>query len=472
MKNKGLLIILFFSILLLCSLLYINYFNNRIYFENINSYDKVEVFNDYKENDNAKACYGNRLKCVNVSYKVQGTINTKKTGVYTLTYKAKKGSYEATLKKKVEVVDTTAPKLNISGAFDNVCPNGKTNGVTYEAIDNYDGNITDKIKYKVKDNKIIYKVTDSSGNSIKKEFDAIINDNEKPTLILNEESTIYIAVGSKYIEPGYVAIDNCDGNITELVKVTGQVDTSKKGSYEITYSVKDEFGNEAIAKRIVKVFPKNNYKPGSVSAKTIYLTFDDGPGAHTARLLDILKKYDVKATFFVTGYDNRYNELLSREHAEGHTVGLHSYTHNYGLIYSSIDAYMEDLLKIQKKVMEYTGEESKIIRFPGGSSNTISRRYRMGIMGDLAKKTEEIGFRYFDWTIASGDAGNTKDSNRIVQNVISGIKEDGANVVLMHDIKSYTVDSVERIIEYGLANGYTFAPITMDSPVVHQHVNN
>ncbi len=472
MKNKGLLLILFFSVLLLIILIYTNYFNNEIYFKNVNSYDKVEVFSNYKNNDNVIACYGNKIKCNKIEYKVQGMVNTKKLGVYTLTYRVKKDKSVATFKKKVEVVDTKSPKLTINGTFENVCPNGNVSGVTFEAIDNYDGNITDKIKYKIKDNRIIYKVTDSSGNSTKKEFDVTINDNEKPTLILNGESTIYISIGSNYIEPGYVAIDNCDGNITEQVNVTTNLDTNKKGTYEITYSIKDEFGNEVVAKRIVKVFPKNNYKPGEVSAKTIYLTFDDGPGAHTERLLDILRKYDVKATFFVTGYNNNYNELLTKEHNEGHTVGLHSYTHNYGLIYSGIDSYMEDLLKIQDKVKQYTGEESKIIRFPGGSSNTISKRYRIGIMSDLTKKVEEIGFRYFDWTIASGDAGNTKDSNKIVQNVISGLKENDVNVVLMHDIKSYTVDAVERIIEYGLANGYTFVPLTMESPIVHQKVNN
>lgn len=472
MKNKGLLLILFFSILLLITLIYINYFNNEIYFKNFNSYDKVEVFSSYKNNDNIIACYGNKIKCNKIEYKVQGMVNTKKIGVYTLTYSAKKGKKKIAIKKKVEVVDTKSPKLTINGTFDNVCPNGNVSGVTFEAIDNYDGNITDKIKYKINDNKITYKVTDSSGNSIKKEFDVTINDEEKPTLILNGEGIMYLSIGSNYVEPGYVAIDNCDGNITEQVNVTTNLDTNKKGTYEITYSIKDEFGNEAVAKRIVKVFPKNNYKPKEVSEKTIYLTFDDGPGAHTERLLDILRKYDVKATFFVTGYNNNYNELITKEYNDGHTVGLHSYTHNYGVIYSSIDSYMEDLLKIQDKVKQYTGEESKIIRFPGGSSNTISRRYHMGIMSDLTKKVEEIGFRYFDWTIASGDAGNTKDSNKIVQNVISGLKENDVNVVLMHDIKSYTVDAVEKIIEYGLANGYTFAPLTIQSPIVHQKVNN
>lgn len=306
----------------------------------------------------------------------------------------------------------------------------------------------------------------------RKEFDVNIMDNEKPSLILNDESIIYLSVGAKYVEPGYVAIDNCDGNITDQVLVSGAVDTKKPGTYVLIYSVKDEEGNLSEAKRTIKIFPKNNYKPGVNTAKTIYLTFDDGPGAHTARLLDILKNYNVKATFFVTGYNNNYNDLLKREKEEGHTIGLHSYSHNYSLIYTSIDAYMEDLLSIQNKVKEYTGEESKIIRFPGGSSNTISRKYRTHIMSDLTSKVESLGFRYFDWTIVSGDAGDTKDSNKIVSNVTGGITEDGLNVVLMHDIKPYTVDAIERIITFGLSNGYTFAPLTMDSPVVHQKVNN
>lgn len=471
MKNKAFLLILIISFSFLFSCFYVNYFLKNIYVTDFDDYDEVEVFKDYSSKK-IDICYGNKIRCKNILYKVKGSVNTKRIGTYTITYIADYNGVHFSRSKKVKVVDKEKPELSVEGSFTNVCPNGKTENVKINATDNYDGDITDKVRYKIKDNKIIYKVSDSSGNTTRKEFDVNIMDNKGPTIILNEENIIYLAVGSKYKEPGYVAIDDCDGNVTENVKVTGNVDTSKKGTYELTYSVTDEYGNETKVNRIVKVLPKNDYKPGKLGNKTIYLTFDDGPGAHTARLLDILKKYNVKATFFVTGYDNRYNDLLKREAEEGHTVGLHSYTHNYGIIYSSIDAYMEDLLKIQNKVKEYTGIESTIIRFPGGSSNTISRRYRTKIMSDLTKKVEEVGFRYFDWTIMSGDAGNTKDPNKIVENVTSSIKEDQPNVVLMHDIKSYTVDSVERIIEYGLANGYTFAPLTMDSPVIHQKVNN
>lgn len=472
MSNKrGLFAVIILTFSMLFSLVYINYFSKNLYFKNFNEKEVIEVFSKFNKNKEY-ACYGNELKCKKISYKVSGKVNTKKLGVYKLTYTVIKGDMKITKIKKVEVVDTKKPVLTVEGSFANVCKNGRNNDVILKAEDNYDGDITDKIEYKLNGNKLTYKVEDSSGNVTKKSFDVIINDNEKPNIILNGDSTLYLKVGSKYKDPGFVAIDNCDGDITKNVKIEGNVDTSKQGTYEINYSIADESGNNSMVKRVIQVFPKNEYVPGNVGSKVIYLTFDDGPGPYTSRLLDILNTYNVKATFFVTGYNNNYNDLLKREVNEGHTVGIHSYSHNYALIYSSVDSYMEDLLKIQEKVKEYTGVESKIIRFPGGSSNTISRKYRTMIMSDLTKKVEEIGFRYFDWTILSGDAGNTTNPNKIAENVINGIKEGELNVVLMHDIKSYTVDSVERIIQFGLSNGYTFAPLTMESPVCHQQINN
>lgn len=471
MKNKVFIIVLFISFFLLSILIYFNYFENKIYFKNISKSEQLEVFEPYNFKK-AEICYGNKIKCNSIKYKIKGFVNNKKIGTYTITYEAKKNKKEYSMKKKIKVVDTKKPILNVEGNFDNICPNGKTNDIIYSAVDNYDGDITNNIEYKINDNKIIYRVSDSSGNTTKKEFDVTINDDQKPSIILNGDSTIYLGVNSKYEEQGYVAIDNCDGDITKKVVVNGNVDTKKAGEYELIYTIEDEYGNKNEVKRMIKVFPKNNYKPGIKADKTIYLTFDDGPGAHTQRLLDILKKYDVKATFFVTGYDNRYNELITREYNEGHTVGLHSYSHNYKDIYSSMDNFMNDIQKIDNKVKEYTGINSKIIRFPGGSSNTISRQYKNGIMSELTKKMEEMGYRYFDWTIVSGDAGQTTDSNVIYENVTKSISEDGFNVVLLHDIKYYTVDSIERIIQYGLSNGYTFAPLTMDSPVIHQGINN
>ena len=469
-NKKGLIAIIILSFSVLFSLFYVNYFSNSIYVKEFTETEKVEVLSKY--NNKETICYGNALKCKKIKYKVKGTVNTKKIGEYDLTYTASYKKMNFKVKKKVKVVDTKKPILTVDGSFTNVCKNGKNNDVTLKAEDNYDGDITSNIKYNLNGNKITYSVKDSSGNETKKTYKVVINDNEKPNIVLNGDATMYLGVGSKYKEQGAVSIDNCDGDVSDKIIIEGKVDTSKQGTYEVKYTSIDELGNSNTVKRIVKVFPRNQYNPSDIGSKVIYLTFDDGPGPYTARLLDILATYNVKATFFVTGYNNNYNDLLNREVNEGHTLALHSYTHNYSYIYSSPESYMEDLLAIQDKVKQNTGIESKIIRFPGGSSNTVSRKYRVGIMSELTNKVEELGFRYFDWTIASGDAGDTTSSDRIVQNVTGLVGEGKLNVVLMHDIKSYTVDSIERIIQFGLSNGYTFAPITMDSPVCHQKVNN
>ena len=471
MKNKHLIIIVILSICYLFSSFYISYLKKDFYYYNFDTFEKVKVYKKYKYKKYS-FCYGNKLNCMPLKYKIKGSVNTNKIGTYTISYISKVKNKKFIKRKKINVYDDVKPKIIIEGEIKSVCPSGKVEGINIKATDNYDGDITSNIKYKVVNSGILYTVKDSSLNKAKKFMNAKIEDSISPNLILNGDKTMYLSVDSKYNEPGYTAIDNCDDDITNKVITEGKVDMNKPGSYEITYKVSDLNSNESVEKRIVKVFPKNNYSRENITSKTIYLTFDDGPGPYTQRLLDILGKYNVKATFFVTGYNDKYDNLLTLEHNLGHTVALHSYTHNYSYIYSSMDSYMEDLIKIQDKVKQYTGSESKVIRFPGGSSNTISRNYRVGIMSELTRKVEELGFRYFDWDISSGDAGSTTSSNAIYSNVINSIGENQANVVLMHDIKSYTVDAVENIITWGLSNGYTFAPLTVNSPVVHQKVNN
>lgn len=211
--------------------------------------------------------------------------------------------------------------------------------------------------------------------------------------------------------------------------------------------------------------------PNPDGSRTIYLTFDDGPGPYTAKLLDILKKYNVKATFFVTGAGD--DSLIVREANEGHTVALHTMTHNYAYVYSSIANYFDDLYQIQSRVKNLTGQTPTIIRFPGGSSNLVSARYDGGsrIMSSLVNEVSARGFTYFDWNVSSGDAGAPLSSEQIYQNVTENLKP-GASVVLQHDIKDYSVDAVERIIEYGQKNGYTFKKLDTSSLVVHHGVNN
>ena len=237
---------------------------------------------------------------------------------------------------------------------------------------------------------------------------------------------------------------------------------------EITEGVKLDLSKDSTEKT-----DEEASEPAPVSGnRVVYLTFYAGPGNYTAKLLDILKKYNVKATFFVTckGAD----DLIKREFNEGHTVGLHTCSHVYD-IYSSVDTYFNDLNSISNRVSKLTGEEAKLIRFPGGSSNTVSAQYKKGIMTTLTSEVEKRGYTYFDWNVASRDTENASSAEAVYQNVINGINNRGAgsfSVVLQHDVKSYSVDAVEKIIQYGLSNGYEFRALSSDSPTTHHRVNN
>lgn len=204
----------------------------------------------------------------------------------------------------------------------------------------------------------------------------------------------------------------------------------------------------------------------------IYLTFDDGPSTYTTpKILDILKEKNVKATFFILNYNEAGEKIVKRAFSEGHTIGIHGYSHLYSEIYKSVDTYMENLTKLQAKIKASTGYNTTITRFPGGSSNTASR-YNPGIMTTLCNFVLERGFTYFDWNVSSGDAGGAKTSDDVYNNVVRGLSKSKQNVILMHDIKTITVNALARIIDYGLANGYTFERITESTPMVTHKPNN
>lgn len=206
----------------------------------------------------------------------------------------------------------------------------------------------------------------------------------------------------------------------------------------------------------------------------IYLTFDDGPTVTTSNILSILEKKNIKATFFVLHYTDKYEDTIKREYKAGHTVALHGYTHTYSEVYNSIDNCMNNFYKIQEQVKQTTGQTSNIIRFIGGSSNSISKKYCSGIMTDATQRVINEGFRYFDWNVDSDDAGKAKTSDDVYYNVINGIQKYKRSVVLMHDFagNEKTVAALERIIDYGLENGYVFRGITEDTQMVTHGVNN
>lgn len=289
-----------------------------------------------------------------------------------------------------------------------------------------------------------------------------IRDLTAPEIVLTGGNDITIRAGEKYQEPGFTAIDNCDGDVTSQVVVSGEPKVN--GTYTMTYTVTDSSGNTAEVKRNVKVVVEDDQK-------VVYLTFDDGPCVYTEELLDLLDRYGVKVTFFVTNGQPKYQDMIGEAFRRGHTIALHTYSHKYS-IYKSEETYFADLQKIQDIVVAQTGQEAKIIRFPGGTSNTISRNHCRGIMSTLAKRVVEEGYAYCDWNVSSGDADGADTAEEVAANVIKGISRTKQAIVLQHDIKRFSIQAVDDIIEWGQANGYIFLPMTEDMKMYQHNPQN
>lgn len=395
-------------------------------------------------------------------------------GVVTYTVTDSSGN-KATAERKIIYKDVIAPTITLKGSKNTSINKGKDySDPGFTAVDDVDGDLTDKVSIEgTVDGKtygtytLTYRVSDSSGNKREVKRTVKVADISAPVIKLKGAVNSYIKVGTTYNDPGFTASDNMDGDMTDKVSVSGSVDTSKMGSNYITYTVKDEYGNKTSVTRSVFVYKKqavsNPVNPGD---KVVYLTFDDGPSRHTAKLLDILDKYGVKATFFVTNQFPSYQHMIGETHRRGHTIALHTYSHVYSKVYASEKAYYKDLSKINDIVVKQTGVTPTIVRFPGGTSNTVSRHYCKGIMKTLSKNLSYHGYLYCDWNVSSGDAGGVKTSKGVAKNVISGIKKHSVSVVLQHDITSYSVNAVEEILFWGIKNGYTFLPMSDTTPMV------
>ncbi len=424
-----------------------------------------------------------------------GMVDSEKIGDYKISYQIGESIFKKKVTRTVKVRDLEEPEIKLASyddiifcrKLDNV--DGSKNIFTslssrrkeklsffdtgyldiiknnnYQVVDNYDGDITNQLKVIKTDNYYQYVVEDSSHNKKVIIRKIKYQDKEKPEITLNGEDYLTVYLNEDYQEPGYSVSDNCDKKIKEKVKIKSSINTKKPGLYKIEYQVRDSSKNKDSKVRYVSVS-----KPLQKGA--IYLTFDDGPRLETtSAILDILKEEGVKATFFVT--NKGPDSLIQREYAEGHTIALHTASHDYSYLYSSVENYFKDLESVGNRVKRLTGMDTKIIRFPGGSSNTVSRKYKEGIMSILTKEVLKRGYKYFDWNINSGDAGVTTNPLEEVSLVTSKLSKEKENVVLMHDIKTHTKEALRDIIRYGKENGYTFLPLTMDDDILTQKVNN
>ena len=220
---------------------------------------------------------------------------------------------------------------------------------------------------------------------------------------------------------------------------------------------------------VAKAVNQKENLAGEEDEHKVYLTFDDGPSPSTGQILDVLKEHGIKATFFVVGKDDEESKALYRRiEDEGHTLAMHSYSHQYSSLYSSVDAFERDFSEIQNYLFEVTGEECLYYRFPGGSSNQVSDVD----MKEFIRYLNGRGITYFDWNVASGDAtAQAYTPEKLVENVLSDVVKYKTSIVLMHDAetKASTIKALGPMIEALQGMGAEILPIDEDTTVV-QHI--
>lgn len=291
-------------------------------------------------------------------------------------------------------------------------------------------------------------------NSDIKELQTEVTSNNSEIQSANERITEIEAQLGSITEENNKVKSELEKAQQEKDKLTQENSTLKK-SIEQMSAAKQQKAQTAVAQSAAK------------GERICYLTFDDGPSENTLKILEILKKYNAKATFFVI--DTNKIDYVKQIYSEGHTVGLHSASHRYDEIYTSFDAYFADLAAISDKVKNLIGVESKIIRFPGGSSNS-----KCNFMPELVKQVAEKGYFYFDWNVDSCDAsGNNVSYTKIKNSVLSSAVTKNSICVLMHDTdaKSTTVTALPEIIEGLQAQGYVFKALTADSYGYHHNID-
>ena len=255
--------------------------------------------------------------------------------------------------------------------------------------------------------------------------------------------------------------------VVEVISLQRQIDVlSSRMAVTETVDDTDEMADDGFLDNVYQVDNMDNIaEEGDIPM--VYLTFDDGPSENTD---DILDDYNVKATFFVVGKDvDTYGDAYRRIVADGHTIGMHSYSHNYSKIYQSEKSFVADYNKIHELIYDTTGVDTKLYRFPGGSSNKVSNTSMSAFINYL----NESGTVYYDWNVASGDATSQAfTADELVDNVMSDVVKYKTSVVLLHDSsdKNATVEALPRLIEELNDAGAMILPITDDTTII-QHVS-
>lgn len=289
----------------------------------------------------------------------------------------------------------------------------------------------------------------------------------KAAILLTGGSEISWICGHPFLEPGYSAYGADGKDATSLVEVTGDPVCWKIGDYKIHYAL--TVSGETVAEEVRTVHIIPNELPETSSAeedKIVYLTFDDGPCENTELVLDILNKYHIKATFFVVGRRAAQSDIVTRIAEEGHSIGIHCYSHGLDKIYLSEEAYFEDLIHAQQVIYEKTGFYTNLLRFPGGSYSARSLfKQTPGGQEEIESRLADMGFRYYDWNVQPEHPSERTDyTYEAFKNLIP---EYPVSICLQHDTCGYSVTALDEMIQWGLKHGYTFRALDATVPEFH-----
>ena len=179
-------------------------------------------------------------------------------------------------------------------------------------------------------------------------------------------------------------------------------------------------------------------------------------------VLDILKRHNIKATFFLVGESvEKHPEVAKRIAQEGHTIGIHCYNHDYKKLYQSVDSYVEDFEKAWNVIYETTGVEVKLFRFPGGSINAYNKK----VYADIAEEMTERGYIYFDWNASLEDATKHNEPERLLKNAKESTLGRRKIVMLAHDVVYNTTLCLEELLEE--FPEYQMLPLTEEVEAIH-----
>ena len=287
---------------------------------------------------------------------------------------------------------------------------------------------------------------------------------QSPSVVLIGDEELEWTCGIPFHDPGAAAYGSDGRDLTNDITVEGEVICWKVGDYELSYLLKDGKEILATATRRVHVVPAE--LPDTVQpSRTIYLTFDDGPCDYTELVLDTLAKYNVKATFFVVAeHSPRHLKILPRILEEGHTLGIHCYSHFLEGLYWDANSFFTDFMKAQEVIYQYTGTYAHVSRLPGGSRTAHTMAITLdGYFDEFREMMHNMGVRYYDWNVQP-ETYKEKDG---VEYLFTHPDQDyDFAIVLQHDTRSYSVLALDRMIQWGLEQGYSFAPIDLTTPEI------